>query len=246
MFVKICGVREPETALHALAAGALAVGVVHYEKSPRHADSAAAKAVADAVKEIRQAQNNRSQAANAKPRVAPDATPYKAALPESVLVVRGIPAGDAVKLALEWGFTTLQLHGDYTAAEVARAVTLSAGKLGLWIAGTPAELRKRYGALETIPERYGVQRLLLDAPHPGSGANWDYTALQDTPLPASWILAGGLTPANVSEAIRVARPGGVDVSSGVEKAPGVKSLPLITDFLCNAQRLGNNCATSHT
>ena len=79
--------------------------------------------------------------------------------------------------------------------------------------------------------------LLLDSDHPtlagGSGAHFDWARVpRDLTRPV--ILAGGLTPANVAEAIRIARPYAVDVSSGVEQRKGIKDAAKITDFIRNA------------
>jgi phosphoribosylanthranilate isomerase len=83
--------------------------------------------------------------------------------------------------------------------------------------------------------------LLLDAFHPaqhgGSGqpVDWDLAAeiVLSSPIPV--ILAGGLTPENVTEAIRRVQPAGVDVSSGIEKAPGIKDSERLRSFIENAK-----------
>ena len=79
--------------------------------------------------------------------------------------------------------------------------------------------------------------LLLDSDHPtlagGSGAHFDWTRVpRDLTKPV--ILAGGLTPANVADAIRSVRPYAVDVSSGVEQGKGIKDAVKMTDFIRNA------------
>ncbi|MGW7363319.1 phosphoribosylanthranilate isomerase [Streptomyces sp. NPDC054841] len=81
----------------------------------------------------------------------------------------------------------------------------------------------------------GEDILLLDAPVPGAGEVWDWSRSR---LPAPglpWLLAGGLGPRNVAEAVRGARPWGVDVSSGIEISRGVKSPELITAFIAAAR-----------
>lgn len=79
--------------------------------------------------------------------------------------------------------------------------------------------------------------LLLDSDHPtlagGSGAHFDWARVPRG-LTKPVILAGGLTPANVAEAIRIARPYAVDVSSGVEQSKGIKDSAKMTDFIRNA------------
>jgi phosphoribosylanthranilate isomerase len=76
-----------------------------------------------------------------------------------------------------------------------------------------------------------AERLLLDAEEPGAGVPFDVTALGGARPTGFWLLAGGLTPENVAERIRVLSPCGVDVSSGVESERGVKSLARIAAFV---------------
>jgi phosphoribosylanthranilate isomerase len=74
------------------------------------------------------------------------------------------------------------------------------------------------------------------APRPGGhGAPFDWQLLRGRSFARPWLLAGGLTPANVARAIASAAAPGVDVSSGVETAPGVKSAGLIADFVSAAR-----------
>lgn len=72
--------------------------------------------------------------------------------------------------------------------------------------------------------------LLFDAPAPGSGKPFDWRLLKNLPLKKKWFLAGGLTPQNVAEALRITGAPMVDVSSGIESAPGEKSLEKIAAF----------------
>jgi phosphoribosylanthranilate isomerase len=73
-----------------------------------------------------------------------------------------------------------------------------------------------------------VDALLLDAYSPdllgGTGIAWDWTMLQGIEFPVPWLLAGGLTPENIDTAIAILHPPGIDLSSGVERAPGDKDL----------------------
>jgi phosphoribosylanthranilate isomerase len=82
--------------------------------------------------------------------------------------------------------------------------------------------------------------LLLDASDPvrrgGTGATIDWERAAPLARQRRIVLAGGLTPGNVAEAIATVRPFGVDVSSGVEDSPGVKSFEKVTQFLENARQ----------
>jgi phosphoribosylanthranilate isomerase len=87
-----------------------------------------------------------------------------------------------------------------------------------------------------------ADRILLDAKPPkgadrpgGLGESFDWSLLKALDPSVSFMLSGGLTPDNVAEAIRTVRPMGVDVSSGVESAPGVKDKRLVEAFIRNAR-----------
>jgi len=94
----------------------------------------------------------------------------------------------------------------------------------------------------------GADRLLIEAKAPpgatrpgGNAVRFEWSLLRDWRAPAPWILAGGLTPDNVAEAIRITGAEAVDVSSGVESSPGVKNPDLIRRFIANAR---DGCATA--
>ena len=109
--------------------------------------------------------------------------------------------------------------------------------------GVPVWLAAGVAAASDLPAAaQGVTRLLLDhkpppaAPLPGgNAASFDWTLLAGWRPPAPWVLAGGLTPANVAEAIRHTSAPAVDVSSGVERVRGVKDPALIAAFVAAAR-----------
>lgn len=80
---------------------------------------------------------------------------------------------------------------------------------------------------------------MLDGPDPGSGVSLDWDSLATADLGERWILAGGLTPDNVEEAISLTRPWGVDASSGLESAPGIKDPERIRAFVRAAKGAGD-------
>ena len=93
---------------------------------------------------------------------------------------------------------------------------------------------------ESAAPRYGEcgeDMLLIDSPVPGSGEAWDWQGFAGL-APGRWILAGGLRLDNVAAGIRHLRPWGIDVSSGVESAPGRKDPELIRRFIAAARQVG--------
>jgi phosphoribosylanthranilate isomerase len=93
-------------------------------------------------------------------------------------------------------------------------------------AGDPAVGRAR---------EYGVDAVLLDNPAPGSGQVFDWALASEVPTGLRVIIAGGLTPNNVSGAVSAVQPWGVDVVSGVEKSPGVKDPVKLRAFVAAAR-----------
>jgi phosphoribosylanthranilate isomerase len=89
-------------------------------------------------------------------------------------------------------------------------------------------------ALALLGRYVGVAGFLLDAASPGyggSGRTFDWSLVAGAAERVKVVLAGGLTPANVAEAVRAVRPYAVDVASGVESAPGVKDPELMSRFI---------------
>ncbi|WP_151771487.1 phosphoribosylanthranilate isomerase [Streptomyces abyssomicinicus] len=146
----------------------------------------------------------------------------------TVAVFRGEPLEEVRRAAAEAGVDTVQLHGEEPPEAFA---ALRADGFRLVRATSPAT-----GApLET--GAWGEDLLIVDSPSPGSGERWDPAALGSAPS-GSWLLAGGLDPDNVTEAVAGLRPWGVDVSSGVERARGVKDPALIEKFVTAAKAAG--------
>ena len=154
-----------------------------------------------------------------------------AALPSSVIGV-GVFVNQPPELIAmtmeQTGLTTVQLHGDEPAASVRglrwpilRSVTLASFEdvSGVW----PEETTFLVDTAD--PERRG-----------GTGQAVDWTRAATVARRRRLILAGGLTPDNVEEAIVAVHPWGVDVSSGVEETPGLKDPKKVTRFLANARK----------
>ena len=207
--VKICGLSTAPTLDAALAAGADVVGFVFFAKSPRHLSLDDARALARRV--------------GGRARIA----------------VLTVDASDEALRAIVAAVAPddLQLHGAETPARVAELkgmFGLSTIKaIGVSAAGDLA----RAGAYAKVAD------LLLfdakaprDARHPGgNGVAFDWRLLAGLDLAEPWLLSGGLDPDNVAEAIAVTGARGVDVSSGVESAPGVKDIDKIEAFIAQAR-----------
>lgn len=204
--VKICGIKEPET-LHAVARyGARYAGFVLYPRSPRHLT-------------IEQLAPLLAQAASSLRTVALCVDPDDDMLRQLARLPR---------------LDMLQLHGDEQPQRVAaiRSICPKAVMKALPIA-TSADLAA------VTPYLPLVEQFLFDAKPPsgglpgGNALAFDWRILSGQVFQRPWLLAGGLTPENVAEAISISGATQVDVSSGVESGPGVKSVEKITAF-CRA------------
>ena len=150
-------------------------------------------------------------------------------LPPEILTVgvfRDEHPSRVIDLVNTSGVKAAQLHGHETpevAAEVARHVR--------WVikavaAGSP-DVRRA--------DQFSTDMVLVDAKTPGSGQVWDWSLVDELPEGVKVILAGGLDPDNVSTAIARVRPWGVDVSTGVERAPGKKDTLKVKAFIAAAR-----------
>ena len=144
---------------------------------------------------------------------------------ETVAVVRNQPIDSVIEWARVAGVTTVQLHGSEPDSDAERLreagfETIRAISIDYY--------RERIDSIRG-------ERLLIDAVEPGAGLRFDGSLLLDAPPVVPWILAGGLDPDTVAEAVRTLNPAGVDVSSGVESSRGVKSPELIRAFVSAAK-----------
>ena len=205
--VKICGLTTPQAVDDAIRLGATHIGLVHYEPSQRHVDLKTAA-------ELRKRAGSRVKVA--------------------LLLVNASQklTGDALGMVRP---DIIQFHGNETPewlAVVKRLVPAEIWKaVGLKDAGTLERMQKYHGIAD---------RILFDAPAAampgGTGTRFDWSLLKNHRHNMEWGIAGGLTPDNVAQAIAETGAPLVDVSSGVESAPGVKDVDKIAAFLKAAGR----------
>ena len=207
--VKICGLSTPATLEVALKAGADWIGLVHFLRSPRHVD-------------FEQASRLSAQARSRADRV------ILLVDPDDALVRAAIEAVDP---------DLIQLHGRESPERVA-AIRALTGRPVMKAIGVATR-----ADLAPIAAYAGVaDRILLDAkPAPdaalpgGNGHRFDWTILEGAELPDGTMLSGGLDSGNVRDALARTGLGAVDVSSGVESAPGLKDPAKIAAFVAAAR-----------
>jgi phosphoribosylanthranilate isomerase len=202
---KICGLSTAATLDAALAGGAAFVGAVIFPRSPRHIEPLHA------------------------------ATLFERARGRAKIVAVTVDADDALltEIALILRPDLIQLHGSETPARAEAARRLTGAGI---IKALPIRVHEDFGvAADWEPF---VDHLMFDAKPPegsalpgGVGARFDWSLLADRAFRHPWFLAGGLTPDNAAEAVRISGAPLLDVSSGVETAPGAKDPDRIAAFL---------------
>ncbi len=211
--VKICGLKTLDAAQCAIDAGADALGFIHFAKSPRHVSLAEAKDIGDGL-----GQRN-------------PGAPHRV----GVMVNPDLDTITAFASALH--LDTIQLHGDES-PEYCDTIRAQTG-LKIWKV-ISVESEADLGASEKYQGH--VDGFLFDAKPPegsdlpgGNAHAFPWHIMVSKHIDTPWWLAGGLTPENVRAAIAQSGAPGVDVASGTETAPGIKSLPLIRDFITAAK-----------
>ncbi len=212
--VKICGIRTIGAAITAINDSADFLGFIHFPKSPRHLTL---NAMADLIKAIRN---------------------VNATIPLVSVVVN--PENDLLEtLRDEVKPDLIQLHGKETPERVAKIATLT--KLPLIKAVSVCKKSDLDGVSAFEPH---VEYMMFDAKAPkdaalpgGLGLSFDWTIMQGYTGVKPWFLAGGLSVENAAEAVQLSGAPMLDVSSGVESAPGVKDNGLISGFLKAAKSL---------
>jgi phosphoribosylanthranilate isomerase len=208
--IKICGLKTEEAVDRAVSLGATHIGFIFFQKSPRHIEPADAGRLADRV---------RGRA-------------------KIVSVSVDADNDDLDEIIDQLRPDMLQLHGKETPDWVlsVKAVTGLPVMKALSIQ-TADDLRK-IEAYEGIADRF-----LFDAKPPknselpgGNGVSFDWHLLAGLDPSIDYMLSGGLNKDNIGEALRIAKPRGIDTSSGVESSPGVKDLNMIDEFFAAVHR----------
>ncbi len=202
-WIKNCGLTDAESIKVAVRTGATHIGFMHYPPSPRHLDIGTGEMLREHI-------------------------------PHHIRVVAVMVAPDDTMLdavITSWKPDILQLHG-ITDSNRLQSIS-NQYNLPIILAGG-VNTTDEIIALETLAKDGNAVTLLLDAAklgmHGGTGERFDWSILAEHRPTLPWFLAGGLTPDNVADAIRLVKPHGVDVSSGIEACLGKKSLEKIAAF----------------
>jgi len=214
--VKICGLTSIDDATVAVEAGADLLGFIFYEKSPRNISPEQAQAIISDLHRVHP--------------LDPEKPQYR-----TVGVFVNRPAAYIAAILAMTGLDWAQLSGDEPVS-VLEQLHKRAYKAIRPRTYDEADAEASFYA--ALSPRFGPQ-LLIDAHRPGeyggTGQRADWEMAAKLARLRSILLAGGLTPDNVAEAVRTVHPWGVDVSSGVEKAPGIKDHDAIRAFVHNAK-----------
>jgi phosphoribosylanthranilate isomerase len=208
LIVKICGIKTHDLLDATIAAGADMVGFMHFPRSPRHVSI-------DELGGLISAARGRIQSC----------------------VVLVNPDNSSVAEVAALGPDWIQLHGPETPHRV-EAIRAEAGvEIIKALPIGSADDIARVAEFAAVADR-----ILLDAKPPkgadrpgGLGESFDWALLEALDQSIPFMLSGGLTPENVANAIRQVKPSGIDASSGLETAPGVKNKKLIEAFIRNAR-----------
>lgn len=220
--IKICGLTQVADAVLATELGATAIGLNFDKRSKRHVAVEVARSI---VREV----------------------------PGHVLVAGvfvDLSAEEIAAIAHVVNLRWLQLHFEATPA---LAIDLERRDFRVlrcfgWNGIATLRIARQFvDQCDALQGKSVARWLLLDAPPGalpgGTGCTWNWQELADAALPGPWILAGGLSPENVANAIAVGRPTGVDVASGVESEPGKKDAGKLREFIQNARAAFANSAS---
>lgn len=202
--IKICGLKTEEAVLRAVERGASHIGFIFFEKSPRNIEPDLAGRLADLVR----------------------------GRTKIVAVTVNADNDDMDEVVHLLKPDMLQLHGGETPDQLLRLKAIYALPLMKAFAIREAQDFDRIDPYIGIADRF-----LFDAKAPagselpgGNGVSFDWTLLRSLDASIDYMLSGGLNKDNIAEALRETGARGIDISSGVESAPGIKDLSMINAF----------------
>jgi phosphoribosylanthranilate isomerase len=231
--VKVCGITSPETAVACFEAGAAMIGLVHYPPSPRHVDVAQIGEILDAVDpfllhagrdvvlvvvdQLPEEIDERINYLQVYGKIEPDEQKRDDLPPIIIPVVKD----DATITRLCNALSPKPCGGDQTFESLYFGSARQLGECSCKSQNSPT-----YFCLEisqgTLPG--------------GNGAAWDWSMAKPFCARYPTFIAGGITPENVAEVIRLANPYGIDVSSGVESSPGDKDMDKVKRLIDNVHK----------
>ncbi|MBD0263138.1 MAG: phosphoribosylanthranilate isomerase [Tolypothrix sp. T3-bin4] len=207
MRVKICGITQPEQGKAIASSGATALGFICVPSSPRYVSAAQIRAVVTQLPENI----------------------------DNIGVFANSTVDEIAQTVADSGLTGVQLHGDES-TEFCYQIRQSLPNVEIIKA---LRIRSLEDFDKAVTYTDTVNTLLLDAYHPqqlgGTGKTLDWNMLQQFSPSCPWFLAGGLTPDNIIEALNQVKPSGIDLSSGVERAPGDKDLDKVAQLFARLQ-----------
>jgi phosphoribosylanthranilate isomerase len=202
MRIKICGITQPDQGKAIAYAGATALGFICVPSSPRYVNVTQIQAVVEQL---------------------PDST-------DKIGVFANSSIEKITQIIVDSGLTGVQLHGDES-PEFCQNLRQFLPQVEI-IKALRIRNAEDFDKASTYSD--SVNTLLLDAYHPqqlgGTGKTLDWIMLQEFSPSCPWFLAGGLTPDNIVEALGQIKPSGIDLSSGVERAPGDKDLDKVAQL----------------
>jgi phosphoribosylanthranilate isomerase len=203
MYLKICGITKIEQAAAIAALNVQGLGFIHVPNTPRYVDVGQMRSLTQVIP----------------------------AQVDRIGLFLNAPLSEIVAVAEQTGINGVQLHGDES-PEFCRE--LRSQLPGVFM--IKAFRVQGQASLGSIPAYYPyIEKIILDAydPHKagGTGKTLDWSILAGFRAEVPWLLAGGLHPDNVAAAIAQTMPDGIDLSSGVEKAPGDKDLDQIKQLI---------------
>lgn len=213
MRIKICGITKAEQASKIAQLGATALGFICVERSPRYVTSSQ---IAEIIRQL--------------------------TIPvDTIGVFANAEIEEIAQIVIETGLSGVQLHGAESqefCQQLRQVVPSKIEIIKAFRIKTPESLA------ETALYADHVDTLLLDAYDPhmlgGTGKTINWQDLQEFDPTLPWMLAGGLNPDNVLDALAQLKPDGIDLSSGVEKSPGDKDLDLVAKLFDNIESMAKS------